>query len=107
MYSAVRPKIKHSLSVIRLKTLHSSYSSFCLYVEEEDEKLVLSPQFWAMGTIIKSFLGRLLDERIDSRFDSPKTQSPVTASSVSENAAVSDHMTDPNGTVVASEPMDA
>jgi len=45
MFKAVKPKIKRTLSVVRLKTLHSSYSSFCLYVEEEDEKTVPSPQF--------------------------------------------------------------
>jgi len=88
MYKAVKPKVKRSLSVVKLKTLHSSYSSFCLYVEEEDEKTVLSPQFWGSGTIIKSFLGRLPDEKIDSRFDGPEVHSPAATPADFENTAV-------------------
>ena len=38
---------------------------------------MLSPEFWASGTIIKTFLGRMLDERIDSRFDCPAVRTPV------------------------------
>jgi len=88
MYQAIKPKLKSSLSVIRLNTLHSSYSSFCLFVDEEDEKTVLSPQFWAKGTVIKSYLGRLPDERIHSRFE--PTVSPV--NSPNENATEEDGM---------------
>ena len=107
MYKAVKPKIKHSLSVVRLKTLHSSYSSFCLYVEEEDEKTVLAPPFWASGTIIKSFQGRLLDEKIDSRFDCVTAESPVVPLDATKNAGLSETTMAPNGISMEEESMDA
>jgi len=57
--------------------MHESYSSFCLLVEEEDEKTVLSAQFWAVGTVIKPFFGRIFNERIHSKFDGQPNDSPV------------------------------
>jgi len=69
LYKAVKPKLSSSLGVVRMHTLHPTYSSFCLFVDEEDEKVVLSPSFWASGTLIKPFLGRLPEEKIHSRWD--------------------------------------
>jgi len=77
MFHAVKPRLKSSLSVVRLHTVHSSYSSFCLFVDEVDEETVLAAQFWASGTVIKPFFGRVFDERIHSRFDEPIAKSPL------------------------------
>jgi len=80
LHKAIRPKLKAPLSVVRLHTQHASYSSFCLFVEDEDEATVLAPSLWASGTLIKSFFGRLDAEKIHSRYDEPGlTRTPFTA----------------------------
>ncbi|XP_003738763.1 uncharacterized protein LOC100904743, partial [Galendromus occidentalis] len=47
MHDAISPKLKCPASVVKLKTNHESYSSFCIFVDEDDEKILLDPSFWA------------------------------------------------------------
>ena len=81
LYNCLSSRISASLSVVQLKTLHDSYSSFCLYVDENDEKILLSADFWAEGTVIKSFYGRISEDRIVSRYDGKNINPTITVTS--------------------------
>ena len=103
LYAAVKPKLQSSLSVIRLRTLHESYSSFCLLVNDVDEKTLLSAQFWADGTIIKPFFGRLLEEKIDSRYDGQGSIPVVNVTSPPINLEVRSESAQQGGLLMVSE----
>jgi len=83
LHRALRPRLSSSLSVSRLHTTHDSYSSFCLFVTETDEKVVLNSDFWPPGTVIKPYFGRLSPDRIHSTFN--EASSETTDSSTEQN----------------------
>jgi|GEM_PF-2236873 len=92
LYKAVKPKMQSSLSVSKLHTAYPHYASFCLSVDSEaDEKTLLAHTFWTSGTIIKPFFGRLVPEKVHSRFgdsiDMPPSGSPVVADPNSDTAS--------------------
>lgn len=71
LHAAIRPKLQSSLDVCKLKTAHGSYASFCLYVDQAAESILLEPSFWPLGTVLKPYRGFLPNERIIERYDDP------------------------------------
>uniref|UniRef100_A0A8D8THM5 Uncharacterized protein n=1 Tax=Cacopsylla melanoneura TaxID=428564 RepID=A0A8D8THM5_9HEMI len=64
----------------KIKTKHSTYSSFHIVVPEDQKHLVSGSEAWPEGVLVKPFVGKLLNEYILESFDSRK---PIRQSSPS------------------------
>lgn len=74
-----------SVKCSKMKTKHSSYSSFHVVVPSEFSHLVESDSAWPEGSLVKIFGGRLLKNYVLESFDSDK---PLNAPSGSGKAKV-------------------
>lgn len=59
----------------KIKTKHSTYSSFHIVVPEAQKHLVSGSEAWPEGVLVKPFVGKLLNEYILETFDSRKPNS--------------------------------
>ena len=76
VHEKLRPHLDCSLSVRKLRSAHESYASFCLYVETPSaEAILLSPDSWNSGTVIKPYRGFLPNERIIESYEEPSLPS--------------------------------
>lgn len=78
-----------SVKCCKLKTRHSSYSSFHVVVPEDQKQLVSTGDVWPSGSLVRFFTGRLLQSYVLESFDSLLPQIKSHSSSSASDQGVS------------------